>query len=162
MSCGRATPRAVKLYSVSNGRLQIQDGVAPVARHEEKVACLLRERERAVTQLELAPFAPAAAICNVPVCIDQQCDWIADAIDFVRTRGLKSIQPSAETEEAWMTHHRAVSENTMIGRNKNSWYRREDPDGTKRELIAYLGGIPNYRRTCDAMKDSGYQGFELV
>jgi len=111
--------------------------------------------------MTMAPFAPAAAICNVPVCIDQQCDWIADAIDFVRTKGLKSIQPTAETEEAWMTHHRAVSENTMLGKNKNSWYRREDPDGTKRELIAYMGGIPNYRRTCDEMKASGYQGFEL-
>lgn len=112
--------------------------------------------------MTMAPFAPAAAICNVPVCIDQQCDWIGDAIAFVRANGLKSIQPTAETEEAWMTHHRVVSERTMIGQNKNSWYRREDPDGTKRELIAYLGGIPNYRRTCDEMKASGYQGFELV
>jgi acetone monooxygenase len=112
--------------------------------------------------MTMAPFAPAAAICNVPVCIDQQCDWIADAIGFVRSRGLKSIQPSAQTEEAWMTHHRAVSEPTLLGQNKNSWYRREGPDGTKRELIAYLGGIPTYRRACDEMKASGYRGFELT
>jgi acetone monooxygenase len=112
--------------------------------------------------MTMAPFAPAAAICNVPVCIDQQCDWIADAIGFVRSKGLKSIQPSAQTEAEWMAHHEAVSEPTLLAQNKDSWYRREAPDGTKRELIAYLGGIPNYRRVCDEMKASGYQGFELT
>ncbi len=112
--------------------------------------------------MTMAPFAPAAAICNVPVCIDQQCDWIADAIGFVRSKGLKSIQPSAQTEADWMAHHVAVSEPTLLAQNKDSWYRREAPDGTKRELIAYLGGIPNYRRVCDEMKASGYQGFELT
>jgi len=112
--------------------------------------------------MTMAPFAPAAAICNVPVCIDQQCDWIADAIGFVRSKGLKSIQPSAQTEADWMAHHEAVSEPTLLAQNKDSWYRREASDGTKRELIAYLGGIPNYRRVCDEMKASGYQGFELT
>lgn len=112
--------------------------------------------------MTMAPFAPAAAICNVPVCVDQQCDWIADAIGFVRSQGLTSIHPSAQTQQAWMDHHRAVSEPTMIGRNMNSWYRREGPDGSKRELIAYLGGIPAYRRACDEMIASGFKGFELV
>jgi cyclohexanone monooxygenase len=44
----------------------------------------------------------------------------------------------------------------------NSWYRREGPDGSKRELIAYLGGIPAYRRACDDMIAGGFKGFELV
>jgi acetone monooxygenase (methyl acetate-forming) len=112
--------------------------------------------------MTMAPFAPAAAICNVPVCIDQQCDWIADAIGFVREKGLTSIQPSAQTEAKWMAHHEAVSEPTLLAQNRNSWYRREAEDGSKRELIAYLGGIPNYRRVCDEMKASGFQGFELT
>ena len=112
--------------------------------------------------MTMAPFAPAAAICNVPVCIDQQCDWIADAIAFVREKGLTSIQPSAQTEAKWMAHHEAVSEPTLLAQNRNSWYRREAEDGTKRELIAYLGGIPNYRRVCDEMKASDFQGFELT
>ena len=112
--------------------------------------------------MTMAPFAPASAICNVPVCIDQQCDWIADTINFVRTQGHQSIQPSAATEAAWMAHHREVSEPTLLGRNKNSWYRRIAADGTQRELIAYMGGIPLYRQACDAMRDSGYAGFEFT
>lgn len=112
--------------------------------------------------MTMAPFAPAAAICNVPVCIDQQCDWIADTINFVRRKGHQSIQPSAATEEAWMAHHREVSEPTLLAQNKNSWYRRIAADGTRRELIAYMGGIPRYRQVCDAMRDSDYEGFELT
>ncbi len=112
--------------------------------------------------MTMAPFAPAAALCNVPVCVDQQCNWIADTIGFVRRKGLKSIQPSAATEAAWMEHHESVSEPTLIGQNRNSWYRRKGPDGADRELLAYLGGIPAYREACDRMRSSDYQGFELA
>lgn len=111
--------------------------------------------------MTMAPFAPAAAICNVPVCVDQQCNWIADTIGFVREKGLKSIQPSAETEAAWMVHHNAVSEPTLLGQNRNSWYRRKGPDGASRELLAYMGGIPTYRAACEKMRSSGYEGFEI-
>lgn len=112
--------------------------------------------------MTMAPFAPAAAICNVPVCVDQQCNWIADTIGFVLNRGLKAIQPSAETEAAWMAHHEAVSEPTLIGKNRNSWYRRKGPNGEDRELLAYMGGIPTYRAACEAMRASDYDGFILT
>jgi acetone monooxygenase len=112
--------------------------------------------------MTMAPFAPAAAICNVPVCVDQQCNWIADTIGFVRNKGLLSIQPSEATETAWMAHHEAVSEPTLIGQNRNSWYRRKGPDGSHRELLAYLGGIPTYRDACEKMRFEGYQGFEFT
>jgi hypothetical protein len=50
----------------------------------------------------------------------------------------------------------------LLGQNKKSWYRRTAADGTQRELIVYMGGIPLYRQTCDAMRDSGYAGFEFT
>jgi acetone monooxygenase (methyl acetate-forming) len=112
--------------------------------------------------MTMAPFAPAAAICNVPVCVDQQCNWIADAIGFVQSKGRKSIQPSAATEAEWMAHHESVSEPTLIGQNRNSWYRRKGRDGSDRELLAYLGGIPAYRDACEKARLSNYQGFEFT
>jgi acetone monooxygenase len=112
--------------------------------------------------MTMAPFAPAAAICNVPVCVDPQCNWIADAIGFVRSKGMRSMQPSAATEAAWMAHHESVSEPTLIGQNRNSWYRRKAQDGSDRELLAYLGGIPAYREACDKLQSSEYQGFEFT
>lgn len=109
--------------------------------------------------MTMAPFAPASALCNLPVCADHQVDWIGDAISYVYTNGKSSIEPSAETEAAWMAHHVEVSEPTMLGSNTNSWYRHKRADGSVGELIAYAGGIPQYRETCDAMVASGFKGF---
>lgn len=109
-----------------------------------------------------APFAPVSAICNVPVCVDHQCNWIADTIGHVLRHDLTSIGPSEAVESAWMEHHNAVSEPTMIGHHTNSWYRRMDKDGRPRELIAYMGGIPRYRQSLNQALDDGFQDFELV
>ncbi len=111
--------------------------------------------------MTMAPFAPASALCNLPVCADQQVDWIGDAIAFMIAKGAKSIEPSASIEEAWMNHHREVSEPTMLGANANSWYRHKRKDGGVGELIAYAGGIPQYRTTCDHMLASGFDGFDI-
>ena len=111
--------------------------------------------------MTMAPFAPAAALCNYPVCADQQVDWISDAIHFALKHKLVSIGPKAETEAAWMAHHEEVSEPTLLGQNKHSWYRRQSADGTARELIAYVGGIPTYRLFCDGYRESNYAGFDL-
>ena len=110
--------------------------------------------------MTMAPFAPASAFCNIPVCVDQQVDWIADTIGFARAKGLRWIQPSEATEAAWMAHHEEVSEPTLVGRTANSWYRRVAPDGTKRELIAYMGGLQTYRQWCNGWTESGYEGFD--
>ena len=109
--------------------------------------------------MTMAPFAPASALCNLPVCADHQVDWIAAAIGFVVDKGVTSLEPSEEVENAWMAHHVEVSEPTMLGSNKNSWYRHKRKDGSVGELIAYAGGIPQYRATCDAMISSGFEGF---
>jgi acetone monooxygenase len=112
--------------------------------------------------MTMAPFAPASAICNVPICTDQQVDWISDAIAFVRQRGARSIEPNKETEEAWMSHHEEVSEPTLLGQNKNSWYRLKDASGRQRELLAYVGGIKQYRAVCDEYRASGFKGFNVI
>ncbi len=112
--------------------------------------------------MTMAPFAPAAAICNVPVCTDQQVGWISDTIAFARSKGVKTIEPTEETEAAWMAHHEEISEPTLIGQNRNSWYRLPRDDGQKRELIAYMGGLVQYRAACDGYRDSGYAGFALT
>ena len=109
-----------------------------------------------------APFAPVSAICNVPVCVDHQCNWIADTIGYVRGAGLKSINPSEAAETEWMDHHNEVSEPTMIGHHTNSWYRRMGDNGQPRELIAYMGGIPRYRESLNEALSTGFRNFDLT
>lgn len=109
--------------------------------------------------MTMAPFAPASALCNLPVCSDQQVDWISKTIAHVRNQGVRTIEPGAEVEAAWMAHHEEVSEPTLLGQNRNSWYRLKDENGCERELLAYVGGVDHYRAVCDDIRTNGYPGF---
>ena len=108
--------------------------------------------------MTMAPFSPAAAFCNVPTCVQQQVDWITDCIRFVRDQGRRSIEPSEAVEAQWVAHHDELA-NMMLVSKTNSWYMGSNVEGKQRRLLAYPGGVGNYRDKCDAVKASGYEGF---
>lgn len=108
-----------------------------------------------------APLSPAAAFCNVPTCIQQQLDWIADCIDFVRAGHGHSIEPTAEAEAAWVAHHEEVA-NAILVSKANSWYMGSNIAGKRRSLLAYAGGVDVYRQRCDDVKAGGYREFQVA
>ncbi|WP_428415119.1 flavin-containing monooxygenase [Methylibium sp.] len=108
--------------------------------------------------MTMAPFSPAAAFCNVPTCLQQQVDWIADCIGFVRDQGRHSIEPSAEAEAKWVAHHDELANLTLVPKT-NSWYMGSNVKGKPRRLLAYAGGVGTYRAKCEEVKASGYEGF---
>ena len=108
--------------------------------------------------MTMAPFSPAAAFCNVPTCVQQQVDWITDCIRFVRDQGRNAIEPSEAVEAQWVAHHDELA-NIMLVSKTNSWYMGSNVAGKARRLLAYPGGVGNYRDKCDAVKASGYEGF---
>ena len=108
--------------------------------------------------MTMAPFSPAAAFCNVPTCVQQQVDWISECIQFVRDQGRRSIEPSAEVEAKWVAHHDELA-NMMLISKTNSWYMGSNVVGKPRRLLAYVGGVANYRQACDDVKARGYEGF---
>ena len=61
-----------------------------------------------------------------------------------------------------MAHHEDASEPTLLGQNKNSWYRIQDDTGRKRELLACMGGIEHCRAVCDAYRTRGYDGLTVT
>jgi acetone monooxygenase len=109
----------------------------------------------------MAPFAPAAAFCNVPTCLQQQVDWISDCIRYVREKGGKTIEATAEAEEQWLQHHEEVSRPTLVA-NTDSWYTGANVEGKQRRMLSYLGGQQNYRAACEAVKAKGYEGFAIA
>ena len=109
----------------------------------------------------MAPMSPAAAFCNVPTCSQQQIDWIVDCISFVRARGGKAIEPSAEAEAQWVAHHDEVANMTLIPRT-DSWYMGANIEGKRRSLLAYAGGVGVYKQLCDEVKAKEYAGLELA
>ncbi|WP_273452508.1 flavin-containing monooxygenase [Nevskia ramosa] len=111
--------------------------------------------------MTMAPYSPAAAFCNVPTCLQQQVDWIADCVDYVRKTGKQAIQPGAEIENNWLAHHDEVANLTLVPKT-NSWYMGSNVEGKPRRLLAYAGGAQNYRAVCDDLKAKQYQGFEIA
>jgi len=109
----------------------------------------------------MAPMSPAAAYCNVPTCIQQQVDWIADCMTFVQAQSGDSIEPSLAAQDAWVAHHDEVGNATLAIKTK-SWHVRRDADGNQQRLLAYAGGVNAYRKLCDAVKANGYEGMTVV
>lgn len=68
-----------------------------------------------------APLSPAAALCNMTTCLQQQSDWIVQCIDFARTNGKQVVEATKEFEDNWVTHHDEVANATLVPRT-DSWY----------------------------------------
>jgi len=108
-----------------------------------------------------APLAPSAAFCNMPTCLQQQVDWIADCIGYVRKTGAAQvIEASAELERQWVQHHDELAGATLIARTP-SWWLGSNVPGKPRRMLSYIGGGGTYRRLCDEVAAKGYEGFAI-
>lgn len=108
-----------------------------------------------------APLAPSAALCNMTTCLQQQTEWIAEAIRRLRADGKSVIEPSAEVEEAWVRHHDETANATLIAKT-NSWYVGSNVPGKPRRVLSYTGGVGTYRQKCLDLAQGGYQGFQMT
>lgn len=108
-----------------------------------------------------APLAPVSAFCNVATCLAHQAEWITDCIAYMRDKGLNVIEPTKAKEDAWVSHHDELVNTTLIPKT-DSWYTGTNVEGKSRRVIAYIGGVPQYRMVCDELKENDYEGFELA
>lgn len=108
-----------------------------------------------------APYAPAAAFCNAPTCLQHQVQWITETIDYLRQHGRAVIEPTAETEQRWLTQHDELANMTLVAKTP-SWYTGGNVAGKHKRLLSYIGGLPSYIEACEQVKQSDYAGFELA
>ncbi len=106
------------------------------------------------------PGSPSV-LTNMIVAIEQHVDWIADCLAYLRRHRLVAIEPTMEAENAWVAHAREVADRTLYPQ-ANSWYMGANIPGKPRALLPYVGGLGAYRRKCDEVAASGYEGFTLV
>jgi acetone monooxygenase len=106
------------------------------------------------------PLAPAAALCNMTTCLQQQTEWINDCIRYLRTRGKRVIEPSRATEDQWVAHHDETANATLIAQT-DSWYLGSNVPGKPRRVLSYTGGVGTYRQKCNEVAASGYAGFDM-
>jgi cyclohexanone monooxygenase len=105
------------------------------------------------------PLSPSV-LANMPTAVEQHVDWIADCMRFMRDEGLSRIEPGEAAQDAWVDHVAEVADGTLYARS-NSWYFGSNIPGKPRQFGVYVGGFGAYKRRCDAIAESGYEGFEL-
>jgi hypothetical protein len=93
-------------------------------------------------------------------CLQQQTEWISDAIRHVREQGGSTIEATKEGEDAWVAHHEETAGATLIA-NTTGWYLGSNVPGKPRRVLSYTGGVGTYRQKCDDVARNGYPGFAI-
>jgi cyclohexanone monooxygenase len=109
--------------------------------------------------LVTGPGSPSV-LSNMMVSIEQHVELIAECIAHVASRGGTTFEPTADAQAAWLEHAAAVAAPTVYPGNK-SWYTGANVPGKPRVFMAYIGGVPGYRRICEAVVAGGHAGFAV-
>jgi len=104
------------------------------------------------------PGSPSV-LSNMINSIEQHVEWIADAISYLREKGLKRIEADGAAQEAWVAHVRAVADKTLFPRAA-SWYMGANIPGKPRVFMPYIGA--GYRQKCTDVAAADYEGFALA
>jgi cation diffusion facilitator CzcD-associated flavoprotein CzcO len=105
------------------------------------------------------PQSPSV-LYNMPLAIEDHVDFVAEAITYMRDRGLDVIEATLESEDKWVADALEISSQTLLP-GTDSWYMGANIPGKPRICMLYLGGAPAYRATCDDVVANGYAGFTL-
>jgi len=105
------------------------------------------------------PQSPSV-LSNMPVVIEQNVEWIAGLIGYLRDHDLHVAEATPEAEEQWVAHHNQVAEATLLP-GTDSWWVGANIPGKPRTLYPYVGGVGAFRTICQGVADQGYQGMTL-
>ncbi len=105
------------------------------------------------------PLSPSV-LFNMPLSIEQHCEWIADCVNYLERHNFATIEPTGEAEATWIDHVREIA-NTSLLPAAESWYLGANIPGKPRVFMVYLGGAKRYKQVCDEVAAKGYEGFEL-
>ena len=105
------------------------------------------------------PQSPSV-LSNMPVVIEQNVEWIAGLIGYLRDHDLDVAEATPEAEEQWVEHHNQIAQATLL-LGTDSWWVGANIPGKPRTLYPYVGGVGNFRTICQGVADRGYQGMTL-
>ena len=105
------------------------------------------------------PQSPGVKSQMILAC-EQHVDWIADCLQHLRDHGFARIEAEQDAEDAWVQHNNEVADRTLYPL-ANSWYVGANIPGKPRVFMPYVGGVSAYKKKCDEIAASGYEGFRL-
>jgi cyclohexanone monooxygenase len=103
------------------------------------------------------PQSPGVKSQMILAC-EQHVDWIGDCMQYLRDHGFSRIEPEQDAEDAWVQHNNEVADRTLYPL-ANSWYVGANIPGKHRVFMPYVGGVTAYKKKCDEIAASGYEGF---
>ena len=99
-----------------------------------------------------------SAFFSPPLLGDYQIGCIVRIVDELAARGADTVEPSPDAEQAWVDQVHAVVEGTLMSK-ANSWWMGANIPGKPRQVVAYAGGFPEYRRHAEAALADGLTAF---
>ncbi len=106
------------------------------------------------------PQSPSV-LTNMMPSIEYHVDWISDCLAHLRHTGKRRIEARKEAEDDWVTEVSRLADGTLRPQC-NSWYVGANVPGKPRVYLAYVAGIPPYKKRCDEVAGRGYEGFVLA
>ena len=104
------------------------------------------------------PGSPSV-LCNMPVAIEQNVDWITACIGDMQARGLTRIEAEVPAADQWVDHVNEAANATLLPMASSSWYLGANVPGKPRVFMPYAGGFARYAGVCDDVARSDYRGF---
>ena len=106
------------------------------------------------------PGSPSV-LCNMPVPIEQHCEWISDCIAHMRANNIARIEADPDAADRWVEHVNVAANATLLPFANHSWYLGANVPGKPRVFMPYAGGMAHYRQHCTDVAARGYEGFKL-
>jgi cyclohexanone monooxygenase len=106
------------------------------------------------------PGSPSV-LTNMVVSIEQQVEWLAKCLDYLRKHHFDSIEATIEAEDAWVNHVNEIANATLFPTAK-SWYIGANIPGKPKVFMPYAAGLPAYLQKCENVATAGYEGFHLM
>ena len=103
------------------------------------------------------PGSPSV-LTNMMTSIEQHVEWISTCLEYMKNNRFTCIEPHLKAENTWMEHSNSLAGDSLRI-TCNSWYLGANIPGKKRVFMPYIGGVPAYRKKCEAEVLSDYSGF---
>ena len=106
------------------------------------------------------PGSPSV-LSNMVHSIETHVDWIMKLLGQARAAGVRRIEATQEAEDGWVRRCAEEADKTLYPR-ANSWYMGANIAGKPRVFMAFVAGVPLYRRIIEDVAARNYQGFEMA
>lgn len=106
------------------------------------------------------PGSPSV-LSNVVHSIETHVDWIMRLVRRMDARGLDRVEATREAEEEWVRRCADEAAKTLYPR-ADSWYVGANVPGKPRVFMAFVAGVPTYRRIIERVESNDYEGFAFA